>query len=224
MAILDPYKHNRIAASRITLLQGPPCGREYASAPFGTLKLNDLFREAIQLPNNAIQKPRSKGSVSKIAGNSAKLHDNGNHGLLNKPITFSRAVYPRNVYLNKDDERVDDSLPEPNPGAWANFNRRAKQQRLCNEYTLKGHCDNKQCAFAHLPDLSLGEVHALAKCARLKPCKLGSACRSLDCFCGHACPEGEGCTRGSKCYFSKIHGQNSHGKDRTVVAQLVVPS
>lgn len=222
VVILDPYKHNRLAASRITLLQGPRCGREYATAPFETLKLNELFREIALPANNAVQKRRSKGSTSKNPGKSAKPHGNGNHGLLDKPTTFSRAIYPKDIYLNKDDERVDKSFPEPSPGAWANVNRRSKQ-KLCMEYTLRGYCDNKQCAFAHVPDLPLDEVYALAKRARLLPCKIGSACRLLNCFYGHECPGGEICTKVSKCYFTKIQGKDNHGKDNTAVAQFFVP-
>ena len=206
VVILDPYKHNAAATSRITLLQGPRSGREYSQLPFEKLKLNDLFREAALTPNNAIHPASPGASFTNLPWRPAESREKTSNGLVEKPTTFSRAVYPRNIYLNEDKERVDDFFPEPNAGDWANFNRRLKQQKICNEYTLKGSCNNKQCAFAHIPDLPPGEVYALAKSARLTACSAGSACRSFVCAYGHVCPNDGDCTRGNKCFFKKVHG------------------
>jgi hypothetical protein len=205
VVILDPYKHSTGPVSRITLLQGPRPGREYFKLPFETLKLHNLFREA-PLPDNGIQQVKPDNSHTKIPWRPTRGHDSAGNGCVDKPTTFDHPVYPRSIYLNEDNERVDDPFPEPDADDWAKFYRRIKQQRICNDYTFRGHCANKQCPFAHLPDLPLGEVRVLANRARLTPCHLGSACRSHGCVNGHVCPDDENCTRGIKCKFARVHG------------------
>ena len=159
---------------------------------------------------NAPSQAKSGDSFITAPGKSTGSREKANNvSSTEKPTTFSRAVYPRKYYLNKDYERLDDSFPEPSGGQWASFNQRLKHYKVCNDYTLLGHCNNKQCVFAHVSDLSSGEIHALAKRARLAACAAGSACRSFVCWYGHVCPNGQDCPRGNKCFFKKVHGKDT---------------
>ena len=217
--ILDPYKHDPASKSRITLLHGSQLGKEYTNLPFNTIKLNGIFREAALASSSNNQQARSGDSFTIVPSRLERSHEHVNSGVSDTTAVFTRAVYPRHILLNVHDERVDAPFPEPRAEDWTNFNQRIKQQKLCNDYTLKGHCDNQKCVYAHIPDLHLGEVWALAKRVRFSFCTQGSKCRSADCVYGHVCPHGDVCPRGNKCSFKKVHG-----KDARPETQINVPS
>lgn len=91
-----------------------------------------------------------------------------------------------------------------------------RQTPLASDTTTSRQARPEGCAFAHLSDLSRGEIYAQARRIRLTRCVTGSACRSFQCFYGHVCPYGADCTKGNKCHFKKVHD-----KDTTAVAVLI---
>lgn len=217
---LDPHRLDVVTASRITLLQGPRVGREYSVLPFEILQLNGLFRQTPLASDTTIfHQARTEGPPINVSRAPVRSHGRANEGFVEQRTTFHLPAYPRSILLNRDDQRVDGYLPEPTTGDTNNLHRRLEHLKICNEYTLKGHCAIRPCVFAHISDLSRGEVYAQAKRIRLTPCVAGSACRSFQCFYGHVCPHGAGCTKGNKCQFKKVHV-----KDTTAVAELIAPS
>ncbi|KAL8869529.1 MAG: hypothetical protein Q9174_004206 [Haloplaca sp. 1 TL-2023] len=128
-----------------------------------------------------------------------------NHDQHSSVTDVSRPFYPRPVFLNAYDERVDDVLELPNSRADAKLQERIRSSgKLCNDFHLKGDCQ-KSCGFVHEPPLEGDELLAFALRARKSPCHRGIKCRSRTCTLGHICPNGPNCSRKGTCYFKKLH-------------------
>lgn len=63
---------------------------------------------------------------------------------------------------------------------------RQSDDRLCNNYFLRGACDwGDACRFTHKYKPTADEIAALAVLARQIPCALGQECADEDCIGGH---------------------------------------
>lgn len=209
LTALDPHKYDPVATERISLLMGRYTAEGYIGLPFATFRIDEIFGSANAATGPAAQQLNPDGDSAHSPRKGVQSRQTSTTTVsVAQPTTFSRALYPMNIYINKDDERVDESLPEPKLEDWERYNERLTQAKICNDYTLQGFCDKKPCTFAHVPDLPWGEVHAQAKRARLGACAAGSRCRSFQCMYGHICPLGDTCSRGNKCNFKKVHGND----------------
>lgn len=198
---LDLYKSHPTTAARISLLKPTNIGREYLGLPFEFVQFNSIFRVE-ELPYN---KPSYANQAYKmtlrqpVVSPTRQDHKSADLGTL-------RPFYPRPVYLNKSEERVDESLSIPNDRAEAKLDQRIRNtKKLCNDYHLRGDCRKPGCAFDHEPPIDGEELIAFALRARKSPCHAGPKCRSRVCTLGHLCPNGPNCSRKNTCYFKKLH-------------------
>lgn len=210
---LDPYKSNPITASRISLLRPIRTGWEFQSLPFEFVQFDSSIFRTEELPND---RP-SYANLAKTA--SALRQPTASPVLQNhkpkpaaaaKDLVLRRPIYPGPIYLNKDDERIDEQLGTVGDRADANLQLRIEQEgKLCNDFHLRGDCMNPRCPYVHEPSLEGEELVAFALRARQTACGTGSRCRFRLCVLGHQCPNqrprGTPCPRAHTCYFKKLH-------------------
>ncbi|QIW95473.1 hypothetical protein AMS68_000991 [Peltaster fructicola] len=124
----------------------------------------------------------------------------GNLNSKNKPQ--SKAY----ILLNSKDERVDPDLEEPGTAAERRFKYLTEDQKMCNDYHLRGVCPvgEKKCPHMHGERLSADMLLVLRAKARGLPCGSGSRCRDFDCTFGHHCRFKEGCSY-DVCWFKDNH-------------------
>lgn len=216
--VLDPYKNNPSTASRISLLRPIRMGWEFGSLPFEIVTFESIFRTE-ELPNDrpsyanlAKTTPAFRQPVLSPVPQNHKSPAPQNHkpSKAAKDLVMRRPIYPGPVYLNKDDERVDESLGTVSDRAESSLDLRLQQSgKLCNDFHLRGDCLNARCPYAHEPSLEGEELIAFALKARQTACGTGSRCRFRLCVLGHLCPNqrprGSACPRAHTCYFKKLH-------------------
>jgi hypothetical protein len=132
----------------------------------------------------------------------------GKNGAVTKTISIAPTkVKKRFILLNKDDDRLDDRLPEQDSKAYQRFSDMTKSKgNFCNSYHLTGKCDSGEyCDYHHGERLSPGELLVLKHKARSLACPNRYACRDFDCFLGHHCKFAKDCHLGY-CRFSDTHG------------------
>ncbi|KAI4124588.1 MAG: hypothetical protein LQ338_004726 [Usnochroma carphineum] len=116
---LDPYKNNPMTASRISLLRPIRTGWEFQSLPFGFVEFDSSIFRTEELPNDRpsyanlakttsfrqppLPPPASQNHKSPVSQNHKPAKGA-------KDLVARRPIYPGPVYLNKDDERVDEHL------------------------------------------------------------------------------------------------------------------
>ncbi|KAL8691427.1 MAG: hypothetical protein Q9218_003345 [Villophora microphyllina] len=201
---LDAYKNNPTIASRISLLKPVIKGREYHGLPFEVASFDSVFRKE-DLPHDrpSYTKPTRAAPPPKQGRLSPPLPFRKR--AWNKDMVTRNPLYPGPVYLNKDNQRVDEDLGTPSEKATTNLISLLRTTKLCNDFQLRGGCENPQCQYAHEPMLDGEELIAFALTARKTPCGGGSKCRSKLCVLGHQCPYSPNCTRRNTCYFKKLH-------------------
>ncbi|GIK00135.1 hypothetical protein Aspvir_004154 [Aspergillus viridinutans] len=122
------------------------------------------------------------------------------------------------IPVNKDGDRIDTYCPMPSKAAWDTYNRRIKQQKLCNKFHLGGDCSDLSCEFDHsTSDVDPACLAVMRYMMRQRPCPRGPKCRSLTCYLGHMCQK-EGC----KCTKWSKFGRDTHTMDITI-AQWLAP-
>ncbi|KJX97294.1 C-x8-C-x5-C-x3-H type zinc finger protein [Zymoseptoria brevis] len=122
-------------------------------------------------------------------------------------------VPPNKIPVNKSQHRLDTYAPPPRTAVLARFNSRIAQQKLCNNFHLKGFCTNDQCEYDH-ESVSPEMRDCLAQVARGLPCARRGACRSINCISGHICQRPDCKHRGGKNYCKL--GSQAHGQDLQV--------
>ena len=199
---LDLYKNTQTSAVPISLLKPMNIGREYQGLPFEIVQFDSIFRIE-ELPNKRPTYAHQAHSMSLRQPAISPVKQNQRAST----VDVSRPFYPRPVYLNAYDERVDEVLELPNGRADAKLEQRIRSTaKLCNDFHLKGECRKPAgCGFDHEPPLEGEELLAFALRARKSPCHIGTKCRSWMCTLGHICPNGPNCTRKGTCYFRKLH-------------------
>ncbi|KAL8723278.1 MAG: hypothetical protein Q9225_000400 [Loekoesia sp. 1 TL-2023] len=202
---LDPYKSNLATASRISLLRPFHTGWEFQSLPFEMVQFDAIFRTE-ELPNDRPSYAnQAKPSFSFRQPPPPSIPQN-HKPAASKDLVARRPIYPGPIYLNKDDERVDENLGTVTERAETNLEFRIRSGKLCNDFHLRGDCLNPRCPYAHEPSLEGEELIAFALKARQTVCSTGSRCRFRLCVLGHQCPHGGAhCPRAHTCYFKKLH-------------------
>lgn len=130
------------------------------------------------------------------------------------------AMYARShefIAVNKDGERIDTYFPLPPKDVWDEYNRRAKQHKICNKYHLGGECGDMSCEFDH-SYVEPAIINVMNYILRQTPCPRRGKCRSVKCYTGHHCQK-DGCRGGRSCKF----GQRGHVLDLRL-SQWVKPN
>lgn len=211
---LDPYKNNPSTASRISLLRPFRTGWEFQSLPFEFVQFDSSIFRTEELPND---RPSYTTNLTKptpsfrppVPSPVAQNHKSKPASVA-KDLVARRPIYPGPIYLNKDEERVDEHLGTVSDKAETGLEFRLSQSgKLCNDFNLRGDCLNPRCPYAHEPSLEGEELIAFALKARQTACGTGSRCRFKLCVLGHQCPNqrppGSSCPRSQTCYFKKLH-------------------
>lgn len=121
------------------------------------------------------------------------------------------------IAVNKDGERIDPYSPHPPMDVYDEYNRRARQHKICNKYHLGGECGDMSCPFDH-SDVEPSIINVMTYILRQTPCPRKGACRSIKCYTGHHCQKDQ-CRGGRLCKF----GQRAHTLDIRL-SQWVKPS
>ncbi|KAL8636969.1 MAG: hypothetical protein Q9228_005706, partial [Teloschistes exilis] len=108
---LDAFKNNPTVASRISLLKPISKGREYNGLPFDVASFESIFRKD-DLPHDrpygkhprTLPPPRQPPPFTPVP---MRKRATG------KDLIKRRPIYPGPVWLNKDNQRVDEDLGEP---------------------------------------------------------------------------------------------------------------
>ncbi|KAL9585535.1 MAG: hypothetical protein Q9212_001460 [Teloschistes hypoglaucus] len=199
---LDAFKNNPTIASRISLLKPITKGREYNGLPFDIASFESIFRKE-DLPHDRPMYGKHTRTLPPPRQPFTPLPMRKR--VTGKDLITRRPIYPGPVWLNKDNQRVDEDLGEPSEKRMANLESLVRNNKLCNDHQLRGGCNNALCRYSHEPALDGEELIAFALTARRTPCGGGSRCRSKLCVLGHQCPHGLSCTRRTTCYFKKVH-------------------
>lgn len=135
----------------------------------------------------------------------------GKTGATSKNINIASKKAPAKKYilLNVHDERVDAPLPPEDPKASSRFHDMIKAYgNYCNHYHLTGKCKaGEYCDYHHGEVLTPGEKLVLKHKARSLSCPGKYMCRNMECFLGHHCKFGNGCTK-DNCRFWETHGMD----------------
>lgn len=140
-------------------------------------------------------------------GHSSDLYQLDTNDRSPTPIQNLPATWSPNqkiVLLNVNNERIDSYLGPIDADASARVAERFEQQKLCNDFHLRGRCWTSGCTYGHEPRLDPKELVVLRYKARYLVCEKGSACRIPDCWHGHMC-SGRSCTRPAFCRFKDVH-------------------
>ncbi|KAL8922353.1 MAG: hypothetical protein Q9208_005206 [Pyrenodesmia sp. 3 TL-2023] len=167
---LDPYKSNPTTASRISLLRPIRTGWEFQSLPFEFVQFDSSIFRTEELPND-------RPSYANLAKTASALRQPAASPVLQnhkpklvaaaKDLVERRPIYPGPIYLNKDEERVDEQLGTVSDRAEQNLQLRIDQEgKMCNDFHLRGDCLNPRCPYVHEPSLEGEELVALALRAR----------------------------------------------------------
>lgn len=122
------------------------------------------------------------------------------------------------IPINKDGERLDTYSAPPSSQALYEYQRRAKQHKVCNKYHLSGECGDMSCMYDHT-DVSDTIIEVLNYMVLQMPCTRLGNCRSIKCYKGHLCQK-PGC-KAVKNYACRFN-HRAHTLDLQV-AQWVAP-
>jgi hypothetical protein len=139
----------------------------------------------------------------------------GGHGFKISDDSIEQQETESLIPINKDGERIDTVLSKPTPEAWELYQRRAKIQKLCNQFHLDGTCHNANCAYDHDP-LELEAVGVMKYILKGYPCPRKGKCRLAKCHNGHICQK-DGCQGGKPCKLNFY----MHNIDPTLVQWLL---
>lgn len=207
-SLLEPHRVNDALISRVTLVEPSRLGWQYKDLPFPSMKMNsNIFRDPGHIVGRQAT-PKAMNVASPSSTRSSSV-SGSNCSTPRDPLTSpNRPLYPVDIVLNKDNERLDGKIGEQNVMASESVKRRLTEQNVCFSFHLKGKCMARRCPSSHDRTFSQDEVIALAKVVRrTTPCNFGSACRSAVCMFGHTCPHTP-CGKGSSCPFQKFHGKD----------------
>ena len=206
---LDPYKTNTNTGSRISLLRPINTGWEFQNLPFEMVQLESIFRPE-ELPNDRPSYANHTKNNFSFRQPPLPTVPKNHKPPTPKDLVARRPLYPGPIYLNKDDERLDENLGTVTERAETGLEMRIREKKLCNDFHLRGDCLNPRCPYSHEPSLEGEELVAFALKARQTVCATGSRCRFRLCVLGHQCPHGGAhCPRAQTCYFKKLHRVDS---------------
>ncbi|KAL1844774.1 hypothetical protein VTK73DRAFT_1819 [Phialemonium thermophilum] len=224
LPFLSEYKGQPFAAGRITLIEMTPSTPGFHALGFRMTSMPNVFRSQ-PLPDKSVNslpvRPASTSTdgaaVPTPSGSSVSPPSDhtaaswaalGKNGLPSKTINVApkKPAPPRFYLVNKHGERLDEELPRWDPNAEKRFSKRIKETgNMCNNYQLRGRCpDGEFCPYDHGERLGPAELLVLRHKARSLKCQNGPWCDDPQCFYGHHCRFGKGCTNPS-CRFADTH-------------------
>ena len=215
--LLGPYREDKKACRRITLLEGPPLANELANLrdSFSITTLANFFR------TQKLPALKSRVSFQPLSLDSPRTNYAAAAAFIAKqppistPQASSTAAKRRPLFgvmhHNRLGQRVDAPLPQYSREDFFDL----KSRRLCNAFHLVGTCLHQEkygmCNHDHDGKLSDKQLVALAAVARLSPCNMGFECTNSYCYSGHRCPRVD--CQDSMCWFS----DEMHGIDTKIV-------
>ncbi|KAF2502887.1 hypothetical protein BU16DRAFT_22082 [Lophium mytilinum] len=129
----------------------------------------------------------------------------GKTGITEKKISIASNKTPRRyIVFNADGERLDLPIAKADRASQDSLHQRIKKGKVCNDYHLKGRCENIGCPYSHAPRLTQMETLVLRNKARGLSCVQGSDCFDFNCYFGHVCANYY-CDGGPQCYFGHRH-------------------
>ncbi|CAM1504877.1 Fc.00g024680.m01.CDS01 [Cosmosporella sp. VM-42] len=215
--LLGPYRDDKSACQRITLLEGPPFAKELADLKdsFRTTTLANIFRSQ-KLPatngrvSNHPSRPGSPPANYAAAAAVAVAQPVSSAHRASLPIARRCSVLGA-VHRNRHGQRVDALLPSYSREDYFNL----KSRKLCNAFHLTGICPHEDtywtCHHSHDGKLSDKQLIALAAVARQSPCSTGLECDDPNCYNSHRCPRGD--CQEPNCRW----GEEMHGIDTKIV-------
>ena len=230
--MLDPYKNDKRARGRITLLRAGKVAQGYHELPFATTCFvgdRDLLKSSSTLniltdsgntsPRGSITRqptpPTSPTDMksSKVQLSGGLMSPRSPSDETRNQVQQQRYIYPRPIAVNKKMERVDQDLPPVSLTDSRALADRLKNARVkpCHEFNLSGRCSIIDCQYDHQRLLPPAECAAYARKTRTKSCRTGSKCSNEGCMYGHMCQlDGKGfCRYGDICHFKMFHGMDT---------------
>ncbi|KAF2817008.1 uncharacterized protein BDZ99DRAFT_470076 [Mytilinidion resinicola] len=129
----------------------------------------------------------------------------GKTGITEKKISIASNKTPRRyIVFNADGERLDLPIAKADRASQDSLHKRINKGKVCNDYHLKGKCENIGCPYSHAPRLTQMETLVLRNKARGLSCVQGSDCFDFNCYFGHICSNYY-CDGGPQCYFGHRH-------------------
>ncbi|GME28192.1 putative ccch zinc finger protein [Neofusicoccum parvum] len=212
--ILGEISNYDYLVQKITLLEGVPFGREFASLPFKIQKFDGLFRpqkinnfglDGLPAPfpppglaaltnkpiGNGIrmQSPKVSTTSPVIAPSATAGATPGWANVAAKAATLPSPKQnfrdPNNIPRNRKGQRIDPPTK--------NFDKeevnRVKRIKMCNVHFLRHECPfGNNCTHVHDYKPNKSELETLKLVARMAPCIHGSGCDDPKCIYGHRCP------------------------------------
>ncbi|KAL9591269.1 MAG: hypothetical protein Q9179_007893, partial [Wetmoreana sp. 5 TL-2023] len=130
---LDSYKNNPATKPRISLLRHIRTGHEYLPLPFPIVEFDPVFRTE-QLPGDRPSYANQAKTISSFKQTVLSPTKQIRRPTKAKDIATQGPLYPRVVYLNRNNERVDEFLEAPSEQAEAKLNSRIHLGKLCNDW------------------------------------------------------------------------------------------
>ncbi|EKG16887.1 Zinc finger CCCH-type protein [Macrophomina phaseolina MS6] len=214
--ILGEISNYNYLVEKITLLEGVPFGREFASLPFKIQKFEGLFRpQKINIFGNigsavdaGLPSPfPPPGLANKTNGSSIRMQSPKM-----SPINAPSAIVGTNAgWANvaakaaslplataKQSTRDPNNIHRNRKGQridppTKNFDKeevnRVKRIKMCNVHFLRHECPfGANCTHVHDYKPTKSELETLKLVARMAPCIHGSGCDDSKCIYGHRCP------------------------------------
>lgn len=126
------------------------------------------------------------------------------HSRSTASLPRSDEIPPGTIPVNKAHHRLDVYIPSPSQEAWAAFESRKNEQKLCNNFHLTGQCHKMEnCSYDHSP-ASPEVLQCLSLVARSLSCPRRGRCRSLACAQAHVCQKADCKYRGGRA-ICKLH-------------------
>ncbi|KAG6997507.1 hypothetical protein G7Y79_00040g076720 [Physcia stellaris] len=165
-SLLEPHRVNDALISRVTLVEPSRLGWQYKDLPFPSMKMNsNIFRDPGHIVGRQAT-PKAMNVASPSSTRSSSV-SGSNCSTPRDPLTSpNRPLYPVDIVLNKDNERLDGKIGEQNVMASESVKRRLTEQNVCFSFHLKGKCMARRCPSSHDRTFSQDEVIALGKVSK----------------------------------------------------------
>jgi hypothetical protein len=213
LPFFDEFKQDASIAWKVTLVETTPAEPGFLKLGFKVTSFPRVFKSDPLITAKPAHKPAPLVKTLSILSpvldptpadatdmeNGAKSWSNiARSGPTSAPSPLSvRKLPDQRFYLvNSQNDRVDPALPRYEFEAERKFKEKTgKNGNFCNERYLIGKCTKVYCNYQHDEKLSPAELLVLKHKARSLRCTWGSECREIDCYQGHHCRNGVGCTR-----------------------------
>ncbi|KAB2576455.1 hypothetical protein DBV05_g4905 [Lasiodiplodia theobromae] len=208
--ILGEISNYDYLVDKITLLEGVPFGREFASLPFKIQKFEGLFRpqkintfggmDGLPSPfpppgfgvlTNKVTPVKVSSPSPSVAPATTAGASAGWANVAAKAAALpvagpkQNARDPNNIPRNRKGQRID----PPTKNYDKEETNRVKRIKMCNVHFLRHECPfGNNCTHVHDYKPTKSELDTLKLVARMAPCIHGTGCDDPKCIYGHRCP------------------------------------